>query len=814
MRALWQDLRYGSRMLVKSPGFTAVAVITLALGIGANTAVFSVAYAVMWRPLPYRSPEQLVMVWERSTREKLPQPSMVATGLFFAWRERKEVFSDVAAFEDAAISHRARYFMTGGDEPERVMGALVSGNLFSMLGVNAALGRTFTIEDEEPGRGEVVILSDAFWRRRFGADPGVIGGAIRLSGKTFTIIGVAPPEFKLSYPNATELWAPLTFGPKERADMDGATFKVVARLKPGLTIAQAREAMTRLTQRLQAPHKNSVQDLYVQLDPLHEYHFGETRRPLMLLLAAVVAVLLMACVNVANLSLARAMDRSVEIAVRAAIGASRGRLIRQMLTESLTLAALGGVVGVLLAYWGRDLLVGLAPNAVPRVADVKIDAWALAFTTLLSISAGVISGLTPALQASRPDLNEALKAGARGATAQSRARRWRDGLVVAETALSLLLLAGAGLMIRSLWRLHRVELGFDPKNVLTMNFTIPPYKLNPDKTQGRTIFRAQVRDFTERVLARVKTLPGVVSAAAASSVPLRGGDSFCGFSVDGKPGEGYGARCRTVSNDYFRTMGIRLLKGRVFTEQDTQESGQAAMVTEEFARRFFPNEEALGQRVNPFDAMAEIVGVVSDVRHKRPELPLEPAIYVPLSQGPFYVVSLTVRTTGDPSQFAPAIRRAVWAEDKDIPLEEVATMERITSDATSDSKFISVTLGVFALIALLLGAMGIYGVISYSVGQRTREIGVRMALGAQRPDVLWLVLAQGMKLALFGVATGGVAALGLTRLMKGMLFGVNATDPLTFAVIAVLLTLVAALACWIPARRAIRVDPMIALRCD
>jgi len=811
---VWQDLRYGARMLMKRPGFTAVAVVTLALGIGANTAIFSVAHAVMWRPLPYQRPEQLVMVWERSTKEKQAQPSPNAPPLFLAWRENKEFFSDVAAYEDAAISHSTRFFLTGGTEPERIMGAYVSGNLFSLLGVNVALGRTFTIEDEQPGRGQVVILSDAFWRRRFGADPGLIGKTILLSDKTFTIIGVAPPEFKLSYPNATELWAPLTIGPEEKTDWGLVAYKVVARLKPGVTIAQAREAMTRLTRRLLAPHRNSVQDRYIQLDPLHEYHFGETRRPLLLLLAAVVAVLFIACVNVANLSLARALDRGREIAVRAAMGASRERLIRQMLAESLMLASLGGVVGVVLAFLGRDLLVGLMPSAVPRSGDVRIDAWALGFTTLLSISAGVISGLTPALQASKPDLNEALKAGSGSATAHSRARRWRDGLVVAETALSLLLLAGAGLMIRSLWRLHHVELGFDPKNVLTTHFTIPPYKFNPDRKQTRALIAAQERALIERVVERIKTTPGVVSAAATASIPLRGVDYFCGFDIAGKPGAGYGARCRSVSNNYFRTMGVQLLKGRAFNEQDTERSDRVAVITEEFARKFFPNEEPIGQRLNPFDAMAEIVGVVADVRHKRPEQALEPAVYVPLSQGMSNPYCLVVRAEGDPSQLAPAIRRAVWAEDKDLPLEEVATMEQITANATSDSRFISITLGVFALIALLLGATGIYGVISHSVAVRTREIGVRTALGAQRPDLVWLVLAQGLKLALIGVALGLIAAFGLTRLMKSLLFGVSATDPLTFAAIVASLMFVALLACWIPALRATKVDPMVALRCE
>jgi predicted permease len=812
---LWQDLRYGARMLARRPGFTVAAVITLALGIGANTAIFSVAFAVMWRPLPYQRPEELVMVWQRMTWEKMPQPSMNATGVFFAWREQKDVFSDVAAFEDASISIRSRYFLTGGNEPERIMGALVSGNLFSMLGVNAALGRTFTIEDEQPGRGQIVILSDAFWRRRFGADPYVIGKTIRLSDKTFTIIGVAPPEFKLSYPNATDLWAPLTFGPRERADMDGATFKVMARLKPGVTIAQARESMTRLTQRLTAPYVKSVQDLHIQLDPLHEYHFGETRKPLLLLLAAVAAVLVIACVNVANLSLARALDRGREVALRAAMGANHGRLIRQMLTESLMLAALGGVVGVLLAFWGRDLLVGLMPNAVPRSGDVKIDAWALGFTALLSISAGVISGLAPAIHASKPDLNEALKGGVRSATAQSRARRWRDGLVVAETALSLLLLAGAGLMIRSLWRLNHVDLGFDPKNVLTMHFTIPEYKVGPMTRDTWPAILAQEKAFIERVIGRIKATPGIISAAAGSSIPMRGPDAFCGFDIAGKRRGGYGANCRNVSNDYFRTMGVRLVKGRTFTEQDTSQSGNVVIVTEELAKKFFPNEEPLGQRLDPSGWNAEIIGVIADVRHKSPNQPLKPAYYAPLSQSTgFRPISLVIRMAGDPSQLGPAVRNAVWAEDKDLPLEEVATMEQITANALSDSRFISVTLGVFALIALLLGATGIYGVISYSVAERTREIGVRMALGAQRPDVLRLVLAQGMKLALIGVALGLIASFGLTRLMKSLLFEVSATDPLTFTAISILLVFVAALACWIPARRATKVDPLIALRCD
>jgi len=457
--------------------------------------------------------------------------------------------------------------------------------------------------------------------------------------------------------------------------------------------------------------------------------------------------------------------------------------------------------------------VALMPNTIPRSGDVKIDVWVLGFTALLSISASVVSGLLPALQASKPDLNESLKAGASAVTVRPHTRRWRDWLVVAETTLSLILLIGAVLMIRSLWKLHNVELGFDPKNVLTMHFTIPDYKFAPITRQTWPVIWAQQTALIERVVERIKTTPGIVTVAATSSVPLRGPDGFCGFDIAGKPGKGYGANCRKVSNDYFRTMGIRLLKGRTFTEQDTQQSGNVVVVTEEFARRFFPNEEPLGQRLDPSDWNAEIVGVITDVRHKSPNHPLQPAYYVPLSQSMgFRPVSLVVRTAGDPSQLAPAMRHAVWAEDKDQPLEEIATMEQITADTIADSKFISITLAAFALIAMLLGAMGIYGVISYSVTQRSHEIGIRLALGAQTRAVQWLIIRQGMALVALGVGLGLAGALALTRLLEKLLFSVEPTDPLTFAFVPLLLSGVALAACYLPARRATRVDPLVALR--
>jgi predicted permease len=814
LEALCQDLHYGARMLRRNPGFTTVVVLTLALGIGANTAIFSVVHAVLWRALPYQQPEQLVMLWRSSTQDpaKSLKPSPNSPAMFLAWREHKDIFSDVAAYEDAAISHSPRFFLTGGNEPERIAGAYVSGNLFSLLGVKATLGRTFTIEEEEPGREQVVVLSDAFWRRRFGADPGVLGKSLHLNNKAYTVIGVLPPELELSYPKATELWTPLSFGPKERTDWNRAAYKVIARLKPGVTIHQAQGALSQLTQQLLAPHREAGQATYAQLESLHAYHFGTLQTPLYLLLAAVAALLLIACVNVANLSLARGMDRSREFAVRAALGAKRGRLFRQLLTESLMLAALGGAAGLLVAFLGRDLLVALMPKTVPRSGNVKLDAWVLSFTVLLSLSVGIVAGLLPALQVSRPNLNESLKAGARSATAQARTRLWHAWFVVVETALSLLLLIGAGLMIRSLWQLQHVELGFDPKNVLTMHFTIPPYQFNPDKTQKRAFVEAQEQAFIKRVVERVQQLPGVVSAAATASVPLRGVDYMAGFDIVGKPPGKYRTRFRMVSQDYFRTMGIRLLKGRLFTAQDTPQSGKVAVVTEEFVRKYLPHDEPLGQRLDPTDRNAEIIGVVADVRHQRPNQPLEPAMYLSLSQEAFSLVSLVIRTTGEPMQLAPAVRRAVWAENKDQPLEEIATMEQIAAASISDANFYSITLGAFALLALLLGALGLYSVVSYSVAQRTHEIGIRMALGAKRLDVLRLVLARGMKLTLLGIALGLLTAVGLTRLIKSLLFGVGVLDAPTFALVSLLLAAVGLLACYFPARRATQVDPLVALR--
>ncbi|HKX27086.1 MAG TPA: ABC transporter permease, partial [Blastocatellia bacterium] len=792
-----------------------IAVIALALGIGANAAIFSVVKAVIWRPLPYQQPEQLVMVWERSVKERSPQPSPNSPALFLEWRNRQDVFAEVAAYEDAAISHRARYYLTGGNEPERISGALVSGNLFSLLGVEAALGRTFSLEEEQPGHEQVVVLSHAFWQRWFDGDRNAIGKTIRLNDRPFRVIGVMPPEFKFSYPDSTQLWTPLTFGTEERTSWNHAAYQVVGRLKPGVTIQQAQAAMSRLTQHLEEFRVKPSQNLYVQLTPLHQYHFGAMRQPLLLLLGAVAAVMLIGCVNITNLLLVRLMERRRELAVRAALGAGRGRLIRQLLTESLILAALGGGAGILFAFGGRDLLLTLLPKAMPRGEEVAIDGWVLGVTWLLSISVGIGSGLLPALRSSRPDLNESLKAGTPNSTLQVRTRRVHNWLVIAETALSLALLIGAGLMIRSVWQLRQVELGFNPDQVLTMHFTIPPHKYESLQKRERDSIEMSERAFIDRVVDRIRALPGVQSAAATASVPLRGVDYAAGFLIVGEQAPADGrlrARYRIVGTDYFRTMGIRLLKGRTFTDQDTAQSGRVVVVTAELARRYFPNEELLGRQLELFGEKAEIVGVVADVRHKRPDQPLESAFYIPFGQKSFNPMALVVRTTGDPSQLAQSVRQAVWAEDKDQPVEGIATMAEITAAAISDSRFYSILLGAFALMALLLAATGIYGVTSYSVTQRTPEIGIRLVLGADRADVLRLILKEGMKLTSIGITLGLIAALGLTQLMKSLMFGISPLDPVTFGSVSALLTLVSLLASYLPARRAARTSPIVALR--
>lgn len=806
MNALWQDLRYGARMLARKPGFTIAAVTTLALGIGANTAVFSVVRAVLLRPLPYRQPEQLVML--DLTRAGSASHVPVSPAIFLDWRARQGVFADLAAYEDAAISNRPRFYLSDGSEPERIWGARITTNLCGILGVRAALGRTFLPDEEGPENGQVALISDGLWRRRFGADPKLPGKTIKLNDRPYTIVGVMPPDFKLSYPQATDLWTPITFGPRDRNNRREIAYRVIGRLKAGVTIDQARRGMESLAHALGEEHP-AEKDFGVRIAGLHEELFGSMKLPLLILVAAVGLVLLIACVNVINLVLAQSSDRAVELSVRAALGARPGRLAKQLLTESLLLSLFGGVVGLLLALLGRDLMVKLMPSTIPRSNEVAIDGWVLGFTFLLSLAAGVSCGLMPAWRASTLGFCDALKAGVNSALAGLRARRLRSALIIAEIALALMLLVGSGLMIRSLWRLQQVALGFQPANILTMQFTVPVFKHWSDEQDAQ---------FVLRVLERVKAVPGVLAAASTSSVPLRGVDYVSQFSIPDRPEPSSSprpvARWRVVSADYFRVMGVRLLKGRVFTEQDTNSSAHVALISETMARQFFAEAEPLGKHLIINRRDSEIVGVVGDVNQNSLYKPIEPALYECLSQTSIDPACLVVRTSGNPLALTAAMQQAVWAEEREQPIENVSTMERIVAAATAETGFYARVLMIFALVALSLAALGIYGVMSYSVAQRKHELGIRIALGAAPRDVLRLVVGQGFFLTVIGVAIGLGAAFALTRLMSSLLFGVSATDPATFALIAVLLSGVAMLASWLPARRATKVDPIVALRSE
>jgi putative ABC transport system permease protein len=805
MNTVWQDLRYGARMLWKRPGFTLIAVVMLALGIGANTAIFSVVYAVTLRPLPYREPDRLVMVWDVDQKGRL---STTAPARYLDWRARSDVFTDIAAIEDAEISNRPRFFMTGGDRPERVRGAMVSTNFFAVLGVEPRIGRSFLPEEEQAGREQVVIISDALWRRRFGANPEVIGKTITLNDKAYAIIGVTAPDFKWNYPRPTDLWTPISLPPEWRRMRNAALYKTVARLKAGVTLEQARVSMKNLSAALAREYPGEDEASVI---PLRERLFGNTREPLLILMTAVGFVLLLACANLANLLLAQATVRSRELAVRAALGASRLRLVRQMLSESVLLALAGGVAGLLLALWCRDLLVGLMPASFPRGDEVWIDSWVLLFTAALSTGAGLIFGSVPAWQASRPDPIEALKAGASSATSGLHSQRVRSLLVMSEAALAVILLVGAGLMIQSLWRLTRVELGFNPDRLLTVQFELPHYKYQKDPPGAA--------DAVSRILARIKTIPGVELAASSNAIPLIGNDPMWLFAIPGHPSSRpdgkWNANVRSVSPDFFRALDMRLVNGRLFTQQDDGIAPRVAVITESMAAMSFPNEDPIGKYLALSDkGPSAIIGIVNDARYSHPSNPVGPAIYQPIAQAPTLMNNLIVRGQPDPLSFSTPVQKAVWAEAPDQPIENVATVGRIVVDSIADTRFYSSVFGAFAFLALTLAAVGIYGTVSYAVSQRTHEIGVRVALGAQRLDVIRLVIRQSLKMTLLGVTVGMGVAVALSRVMKSLLFSVSATDPVTYIVIALLLVMVALLACWIPARRATKVDPMVALRCE
>ena len=797
------DLKFAFRQLLKNPGFTAVAVLTLALGIGANTAMFSVVNGVLLKPLPYRDPERLVRLFE-SSREPGWERTPVSPATFLDWRSQNQVFEDIAAIQWGSLN------VTGAGGPERLPGLRVSACLFPMLRVSPILGRQFASEEDKFGKHHVALISHRLWQRRFGGDRNVVGQTITLDGEPFTIVGVMPAEFRFMDGQA-ELWTPVAFTPDQITSRGNHSWSVVARLKPEATLEQAKAEMNTIAARLAKQHAGQGSS-GVTLVGLQEELVGRSRRLLLLLLSAVGLVLLIACVNVANLLLARAASRQKEFAIRAAVGAERRHLLRQLLTESLLLATAGGALGCLWAYWSVETIASIAANSLPKIDQVQLDLRVLGFTLVVSLGAGIVFGLAPSLHATRVDLDLALKEGGRDASEGGGGRRLRSSLVIAELALSLVLLVGAGLFIRSFMRLYEVNPGFNPMRVLTLALNLPDKKYPSDADRA---------SFFRRLLERVETLPGVQSAGAIFGLPLSGGQSRMSFAIEGRPearpGEQNSAGYRQISPDYFRTMSTPLVTGRDFDQHDTTKAPAVVIVNEAFVRQFLAGEEPLGKRLQIGGSdhrQAKVVGVARDVRHENLAVAPGPEMYVPFSQHCWGLAAVVVRTAMEPAEMANTLRKAVMEVDPDQPIYNIRTMQAVVSDAMAGRRVQMWLLGTFAAVAVGMAAIGLYGVMSYSVTRRTHEIGVRMALGAKRRDVLSLLLRQGLKLAGFGIGLGVPIALGLTSLLRTLLFEVKPTDPVTFVGVSLILLLVALLASWLPARRAAKVDPMIALRTE
>jgi putative ABC transport system permease protein len=816
IETLIQDLRYGARILLKNPGFTLIAALTLALGIGATTAIFSVVNGVLLRPLPYFEPERLVMVWaDRPILQAQIGISdfPVAVADFVDWRNQTQVFEHMAALEARRIN------LTGGGEPESVVGLSASASLFTLLGASFAAGRAFLPEEDQAGADRVAVISHGLWRQRYAADPKLIGQKITLDNEAYTVIGVTAPDFQFPrrgevpayfrVATKVDLYLPIAFTSAEMNDRRINRLGVIARLKPGASVGQANAEMNAIARRLTEQYPQTNTDKGVRLAPLHQQAVGKARTALLVLLGAVGFVLLIACANVANLLLARAAGRQKEMAIRAALGASRWRVVRQLLTESLLLAISGGGAGLLVAWWGVKLALAIAPDNLPRAYDIRLDIPVAGFTLLVSLLTGIVFGLLPALQSSKINLSVTLKEGGRDDAGLLR-RRLRGFLIVGEVALAFVLLIGAGLLIRSFSRLTEVDPGIDPRGVLTMDILLPPAKYISD---GRSIA------FFQQTLERVRALPGVEAAAAVYPVPLSGAHASGGFDIEGRSSptaQTFNAGFRLISPDFFKTFRVPLVNGRLLAESDGAKAPHVAVINESLARKYFANEDPLGKRIIYGGSTRVIVGVVGDVKHSAMEEEAKPEIYTPMAQlqSPMLLMSLAVRASGDPMQMLAAVRGQIWTVDKDQPISNIETMERLMAKSVAPRRFNLLLLGAFALVGLALAGVGLYGVMSYMVTQRTREIGVRMAMGAQTGDVLRLVIGEGMKLALIGALLGLGGALALTRLLKTLLFGVSATDPLTFIVIAALLIIVALSACWIPARRATKMDPLVSLRIE
>jgi len=797
METLLRDIRYGVRSLLKRPGFTAIALVALALGIGANTAIFSLVNAVLLRPLPFAEPDRLVWVW--GNIKNGGNRASVSPLDFLDYRQQNHTFEEFAASLQLRLNH------TGDGEPERLEANGVTGNYFQALGAKPAFGRTFLLENEKPGNDQVAVLSYSFWQKRFAGDPAIINKTITLDGRSFAVLGVMPADF--SMPRAADIWVPLNFDIHPGMKQRKAHFlRPIGRLKAGVTMAQAQADTDAIARRLEEQNQESNSGWNLRLVSLREQLVGNTRPTLFILFGAVGFVLLIACANVANLLLVRAAGRQKEIAVRTALGAGRWRIVRQMITESVLLALVGGALGTLLAFWGVELLVALSAGSLPLTANVQIDATVLGFTLLVSLLTGVLFGLAPAFRTMKLNLIESLKEGGRSGGEGAHRNRTRSVLVVLESAVAVVLLIGAGLLVRSLWLLQDTSPGFDPRNVLTMGVNLPGEKYDAPEKSAR---------FFSELESRVAGLPGVEAVGLVSELPLSGQPNDMPYTVEGRPpvsiDQAFDDDFRRVNTNYFKALGIPFLRGRNFTEQEVREGAKVVIISDLLARQVFPNEEPLGKRL--IMAMGntafEIIGIVGDIRHRALESNPAAAMYMPAYEGSMNVV---IRSQGDPASLAAAVRKEVLQIDPNQPVADVRTMEQWLDRAVAGPRYRTTLLGLFALVALALASTGIYGVMSYSVSQRTHEIGVRMALGARRNDVLSLVVGQGMTLVIIGVAIGLAGAFALTRLMASLLFGVTAKDPFTFVVVSALLAVVAFVACYMPARRATKVDPLTALR--
>jgi predicted permease len=799
MNTLLQDLRYGIRMLAKRPGFAFIAVLTLALGIGANTAIFSVVNGVLLKPLPYPQPERLVQCywqWPRGTNE-----TVTATQYNF-WKEQSRSFEEAAGFDATSFN------LAGGAEPLRVRGMRVSEGFFHVLKVYPALGRGFSPEEDQPNAPRVAVISDGLWRRYLGADPKVIGSQVELNGGSCTIVGVMPPEFQFG--TTPELLVPLRLKPDPKDQGHNTT--MIARLKPGATIEQAQAEVDELLPefRKEFPKHISETERGIKLVPYQQHVIGDVSKLLLLLFGTVGMVLLIACANVANLLLARSVARNGEMAIRVAMGAGRGRLIRQLMTENVLLALAGGVAGLFVAMWCLPALLAMSPQGLPRLGEVRLDRQAILFAISASVFTSLVFGIVPALRATRVDINESLKASSGRQGGGRLDSRMRALLVVGEVALAMVLLIGAALLIKSFVKLNDVELGFDPNNLTTIQVSL---------TSDRYQSAAEVWNFQQQVLDRISALPGVRSAATVPSLPMeRGLNSFINIEGRAEP-TGRSIEMRAISPGYFSTMGIALKRG-IFTEADSRDSFPVVIINEALARLFWSDRDPIGDQVSLHGMKWQIVGVVSDIKEMGLDQPVAATVYAPAPQVPegltratnrWFLTSWIARTDG-PVDLSAALRNVVREVDPQMPVARIRPLTDVISGSISSEHFLMMLMGSFAALALVLTTVGIYGVLSYQVSQRTQEIGIRMALGAGSRDVLKLIIGQGIRLALAGVAIGLVASYFLTRVMENMLFGVSATDPFTFAIISLLLTGVALVACFVPARRATKVDPMVALR--